>query len=141
VTAEAAIPVKWTGDAAAASALVQLQAAVAAPRILALVADHRGLVAPWTQAGRDERQRRQLHLDKPSVARAAGVPPDAAWFSSERLPTLLGEVIQKDPFDIPEDKQARAKRPPMHSVRLILNAACANKEPSGFLFIFPAQPG
>jgi hypothetical protein len=104
VAAETAVPVEWTCHAAAAAALVQLQAAVAAPRILARVADHRGLVAARTQAGRDKRERRQLHSGKPSVARAAGVTPDAALSSSERLQTLLGEVIQKDHFDIPEDK-------------------------------------
>jgi hypothetical protein len=55
VSAEPAIPVEWTGDPSTAPTLVQLQAAVAAPRIITLVADHRGLIATGTKAGRNQR--------------------------------------------------------------------------------------
>lgn len=55
VTAEAAIPVEWTGHSSTAPALVQLQAAVAAPRIVPLVDHHGGLIAARTKAGRNQR--------------------------------------------------------------------------------------
>jgi len=55
VTAESAVPIEGTGDATAAPALVQLQAAVAAPRIITLVDNHRGLIASRTKAGRNQR--------------------------------------------------------------------------------------
>jgi len=53
--AESAVPVERTRDAAAAPTLVQLQAAVPAPRIITLVADHRRLIATGTKARRNER--------------------------------------------------------------------------------------
>jgi len=55
VTAESAVPIEGTRHAAAAPALVQLQAAVAAPRIITLVDDHRRLIAARTKAGRNQR--------------------------------------------------------------------------------------
>ena len=55
VTTESAVPVEGTGHASAASALVQLQAAVTASRILPRVDKHGGLITPRTEAGRDKR--------------------------------------------------------------------------------------
>jgi len=55
VTAESAVPIERTRDAAAATALVQLQPAVPAPRIITLVDNHRGLIATRTKAGRNQR--------------------------------------------------------------------------------------
>ncbi|HEY8854317.1 MAG TPA: hypothetical protein VIN12_03470 [Candidatus Dormibacteraeota bacterium] len=55
MTAESTVPIERTGHASAAPALMQLQAAVPAPRVLALVDDHRGLIASRTKAGRNQR--------------------------------------------------------------------------------------
>ena len=55
VTAEAAVAIERSGDAAAPAALVKLQAAVSAARLVCVIEDHRGLVAPRTQARSDER--------------------------------------------------------------------------------------
>jgi hypothetical protein len=44
--------------------LMQLQPAVRAARFLRVIEHHRGLITSWTQAGRDEGQRWQLHVVK-----------------------------------------------------------------------------
>src|SRR5260370_18895046 len=62
VAAEPAETVERSSDAAAVSALVQLQAAVRAPRLLGMVEDHRRLVAPRAQAWCGERKSRQPRL-------------------------------------------------------------------------------
>jgi hypothetical protein len=54
VAAEAAVAVEWTRDSAAAPALVELEAAVRAARLIGMVDDHGRLVAARTQAGGDE---------------------------------------------------------------------------------------
>src|SRR5258708_7061670 len=51
VAAEAAVAVEWSGDSAAAPALVELEAAMRAARLVGVVDDHRRLVAARTQAG------------------------------------------------------------------------------------------
>jgi len=55
VAAESTETVEGAGHASAAAALMELQAAVGAPRVLTLVDHHRGLIAPRTKAGRYER--------------------------------------------------------------------------------------
>ncbi len=62
VAAEAAVAVERTGDSAAAPALVELEAAMSAARLVGAVDDHRRLVAPRTKAGSNERQRWKLHI-------------------------------------------------------------------------------
>jgi hypothetical protein len=54
VAAEAAVTVKWPSDSAAAAALVQLEPAVATPRLLGMVEHHRRLIAAWTKARGDK---------------------------------------------------------------------------------------
>src|SRR5439155_22911292 len=60
--AEPAEAVERTRDATASRALMQLQPAVGAASLLRMVENHRGLVASGTQARRDQRQRRKLHI-------------------------------------------------------------------------------
>src|SRR2546430_13825677 len=60
--AEPAEAVERTRDATASRALMQLQPAVGAASLLRMVENHRGLVASRTQARRDERQRRKIHI-------------------------------------------------------------------------------
>src|SRR2546430_16152868 len=67
--AEPAEAVERTRDATASRALMQLQPAVGAASLLRMVENHRGLVASGTQARRDQRQRRELH-----ISRSTGVP-------------------------------------------------------------------
>jgi hypothetical protein len=55
VAAKPAVPIEWPGHTSTAPTLMQLQAAVAASRILSLIADHRWLVAPRAEAGRNQR--------------------------------------------------------------------------------------
>jgi len=62
VATETAVPVERPCDAPASRALVELQPAVGAARFLGVVEHHRRLVAPRAQAGRDEGQRRELHI-------------------------------------------------------------------------------
>jgi len=97
VPAESAKPVEGSGHASAVSALVQLKAAVPAPRVLPLVHDHGRLITAWTQARGDKRQRRQLHCIQPSVAGAVGVPPAAALSLPNCLLAWQGVIIQKNP--------------------------------------------
>jgi hypothetical protein len=55
VAAEAAVAVEWPGDSTAAAALVELEAAVGAARLLGVVHHHGRLVAARTQARGDKR--------------------------------------------------------------------------------------
>jgi hypothetical protein len=79
VPAEAAETVEGPGDAAAVPALMQLQPAVRAARLLGMVEDHGRLVASRAEARSNERERRQLH-NVTSVPRAAGFTPAATLF-------------------------------------------------------------
>jgi hypothetical protein len=58
VSAESAKPVERSSDTTAASALMQLEAAVRAARFLRVVQDHGRLVAARAKAGGDKRERR-----------------------------------------------------------------------------------
>ena len=55
VPAETAVPIERTSDSPAAAALVELEAAVCAPRLLGVVEDHGRLVTARTKAWRDKR--------------------------------------------------------------------------------------
>src|SRR2546430_6193783 len=60
--AEPAVAVERTGDTSAVRALMNLQAAVGATRLLGVVEHHRRLVAPRTQARRDQGERPGVHI-------------------------------------------------------------------------------
>jgi len=73
MAAESAVPVERTRDAAAPAALMQLQAAVGAARLLGVVQHHGRLVAARAQAWRDEGQWWELHS---SISR---LRPGSPW--------------------------------------------------------------
>src|SRR2546429_10025345 len=87
--AEPAEAVERTRDATASRALMQLQPAVGAASLLRMVENHRGLVASGTQARRDQRQRRKLHISVSTwitIGRRRGCPETvfctASWIAS-----------------------------------------------------------
>ncbi len=76
VAAETAETIERPCDAAAVSALMQLQPAVRTSRFLGMVEDHGRLVAARAEARSNERKGRKLHPPT-SVALAAGFTPAA----------------------------------------------------------------
>ncbi len=61
VATESAVAVERPRDASASPALMQLKAAMATAGILDLIANHRRLIAPGTEAGGNQRQWRKFH--------------------------------------------------------------------------------
>jgi molybdopterin synthase sulfur carrier subunit len=107
VPAESAKAIEGPGDAPAVVALMQLQAAVGAARLVVAVDHHhRRLIAARTEAGRNQRQRRQLH-DFTSVAGTAGVPPAVTLSLSTANQASQGETNSVNPIHIGMGAAAR----------------------------------
>ena len=62
MSAEPAVAIEWPGDAPAVSAVVHLQSAVRAPHLVLAIDDHGRLIAPRTEARRNERKWWKFHI-------------------------------------------------------------------------------